>query len=199
MNRVYFVRHGHVDNPKDVFYGPTFPLSDRGHRQIEALAKDMDDAGVNPAAIVSSPYLRTIETANILATRFPNARQTMDDRLEEWRVNGWVGKPLSEFYAATRYNEYPTAPLPSSVEPLLACALRIQETVRELIELHPDSDICIVGHREPLASAILHYQQKGFETIRTLPLPRGSAWELLFDDPETPTEVHSRFDRSTLE
>jgi probable phosphoglycerate mutase len=200
MHRVYLIRHGHVDNPRCVFYGPTFPLSDRGYRQINALANDMADAGIHPAAIISSPYLRTLESANIIAARFPDARQTMDNRLEEWRVNGWLDKPLEEFYAATGYREHPSSPLPPTVESLASCAARVSAVIREAIALHPHADICIVGHREPLAAAILTYQGLGFETIRTLSLPRASGWELFFEEnEEIPHHAAFRFDRSSLE
>lgn len=66
--RLYFVRHGESEaNVLGVISnrGAVHGLTERGKRQVEALALDLQGAGVT--RIYSSPLLRALETADILA------------------------------------------------------------------------------------------------------------------------------------
>lgn len=63
--RISFVRHGTVDNPRDVFYGrlPGFVLSVEGDRQARAAAEALRHEPI--AAIYTSPMRRARQTADI--------------------------------------------------------------------------------------------------------------------------------------
>ncbi|MEO5927745.1 MAG: histidine phosphatase family protein [Patescibacteria group bacterium] len=196
MTRVFLIRHGLVLNPDKLFYGPTVPLSEQGHRQIEALRGDLREANANPAIILCSPYFRAHKSAEIIAEAFPDAPLTQDERLVEWQVGSWYDKPLKDFYAYTDYLDHPEQDLPEDIEPLTTCAARIQTVIRDAIINHQDKDIFIVSHREPMAAAILDYEEKGWGSIHALPLQVASAWELTFEGDETPTSLKLRFDRS---
>ena len=68
MQKFYFVRHGESDaNVLGVISnrGSIHGLTERGRRQVEALAPDLQGAGVQ--RMYTSPLLRAIETAGILA------------------------------------------------------------------------------------------------------------------------------------
>lgn len=199
MTQIYLIRHGHVDNPAGIFYGPDIQLSERGKRQIEALAQDFVTANIQPAHIYSSPYERTRETTAILAAHFSSAAVTFDERLREWQVNSWTGKPLKEFYAYTGHDKNPNAPLPSDIEPLAACADRIQTVITESINQHSEQTIFIVSHGEPLSSAILRYQGKDWSSVLTLTLPFASSWEAIFKETNKPLSLGLKFDRSNVE
>ena len=62
---VYLLRHGiaHDDSPtgKDA----DRPLTEEGRRKLRDVMKAIANAGVKPDAIVSSPYLRARQTAEI--------------------------------------------------------------------------------------------------------------------------------------
>lgn len=66
MSRIYLVRHGEAAAGWGGHADPG--LSDRGHRQAEAVAQALEPLG--PLAIVSSPLLRAQETAAPLARRW---------------------------------------------------------------------------------------------------------------------------------
>jgi alpha-ribazole phosphatase len=199
MTRVFLIRHGHVENPAHIFYGPDISISSRGERQIEALSQDMNGSEIRPALILSSPYRRAVQTADILARHFPDAMRKTDERLVEWQVGDWYGKPLADFYTYTKYEEHPADVLPPDIEPLSFCAARVHDVLRETVEQYPSADICIVSHREPMASAILSYQDMGWESIHDLSLPVSSAWELVFEASNQPITLKKRFDRSGME
>lgn len=199
MTRVFLIRHGHVENPAQVFYGPETPISERGKRQITALGQDLLDAGIHPAAIYASPYLRAQMSAAILSEAFQHLPITTDDRLKEWQVGDWYGKPLKDFYVHTNYLDHPDTKLPDDIEPLADCAARVQATIHEAVATHPSQDVILVAHREPLVSAVLSFEHKSFSGIHALPFHVANCWELTFDGGETPTSVTKRIDRSTLE
>lgn len=66
--QLHLVRHAHAGNPAR-WSGPDEerPLSEKGRRQAERLAALLATAGISPDVIVSSPRLRAVQTAEILA------------------------------------------------------------------------------------------------------------------------------------
>jgi broad specificity phosphatase PhoE len=63
---IYFVRHGEVHNPRNVFYGrlPRFRLSKRGQIQAQTVTNILSNKPLT--AIFSSPLLRARQTAKII-------------------------------------------------------------------------------------------------------------------------------------
>lgn len=92
---IYFVRHGLVHNPKQVFYGrlPRFKLSDFGLRQAEGLGPFFSGKPVD--GIFSSPLLRTRQTAQKIAAVKGISRIRQDaDLLETYTP--YDGRPVEE-------------------------------------------------------------------------------------------------------
>lgn len=64
---IYFVRHGETENnAKGIRQGPEGPLSAKGREQALATAKRFPKEKGRPQVIISSPYERTKETAEII-------------------------------------------------------------------------------------------------------------------------------------
>ncbi|MFO7623392.1 MAG: histidine phosphatase family protein [Anaerolineales bacterium] len=64
--RIFFVRHGHVRNPLNVYYGRLFgfPISAIGRQQALEAAYYLKDQSID--AVYSSPQLRACETAHTI-------------------------------------------------------------------------------------------------------------------------------------
>ncbi len=77
--KIWFVRHAEsVTNAGGVWLDQyTNPLTERGHQQAVIASKALPE---EPSLIVTSPFLRTKETAKPTLVRWPNARH------EEWPV-----------------------------------------------------------------------------------------------------------------
>lgn len=56
-------------------------LSQDGKAQISASSKRLRELGFSPAVVISSPYLRAVETADITAEYFPGARRAVEPAL----------------------------------------------------------------------------------------------------------------------
>ena len=186
MKTVYLIRHGKVENPDHIFYTPDFPLGVQGTHQAQALAKNIHDAGCHPTRIVASPYVRTRETAEIIAQALDGREIKTDDRLVEWQVGDWFGKPLNDFRTAAGYDEKPFHLKLKNIEQFESASTRIIAVIVELLTDMPEEGCSlIVSHREPMVAAILKLQGKSnWSEIPLLDFPPGSAWKLDFDGPD---------------
>jgi phosphohistidine phosphatase len=67
--RLYIMRHAWAEEPSDFRYPDDSqrPLTDDGRRRFRRVAAKFVERGVRPTQIASSPYLRTMQSAEILA------------------------------------------------------------------------------------------------------------------------------------
>lgn len=179
MKLIYLIRHGEVYNPQELFYGSEVELSERGKRQMTALAQDLQRSGVVPQTIVASPHLRTRQSTEIICGTLDAAYIT-DGRLVEWDVGHWFGRPKKIFYEQTRYDEIPLPALPPEIESLPNAGARVRTVIAELLQ--SEGTGLIVSHREPMVSALIQYQNLSWDMIHTLPFHVASAWRLIFSD-----------------
>ena len=76
--RYYFVRHGIAEDLSSSDFARE--LTKRGRKRVAASAKVMRKLGIQPAVIYSSPRLRALQTAQIIAAALKRDL-TVDDRL----------------------------------------------------------------------------------------------------------------------
>lgn len=83
MKQLFLVRHGNVDNPKNVVYGREtgFHLSEKGRLEIYNLARYFQTVPFD--VVISSPLERAKESADIIAANKTDTTLE-DDRLNEW-------------------------------------------------------------------------------------------------------------------
>jgi broad specificity phosphatase PhoE len=183
MKTIYLVRHGDVENPDGIFYSAAFPLSTRGVRQAQKLGEDMAATGLKPTRIVASPHVRTRETAEIIAQAIDGHVET-DERLVEWKTGSWIGRPLAEFRQAAGYDDPPPFRLKlDDVETFEQISERMRDCiVAELAKLEDGECSLLVGHREPLAIAIISLRHEpDWRNVPLLDIPKPCAWKLDFD------------------
>jgi len=131
MKTIYLIRHGHVDNPEHVFYDEHFPLSETGAKEATKLGKALKTASCEPSRIISSPYLRTRETAHIISSEIEGPEVEYDDRLKEWQVGNWFLKPLAEFRKHTSYDKTPFHPNTDGIEDIDSMAKRVRSAIQD--------------------------------------------------------------------
>ncbi len=94
------LRHGeansNVTNTLDSLDDQENHLTEKGKEQIVAAAKELKGSGVTK--IISSPFLRTQETAQILSDILGVSFE-VDDRLKEINVGVWNRKTITDLYA----------------------------------------------------------------------------------------------------
>ncbi|MCK9899483.1 hypothetical protein CC117_03375 [Parafrankia colletiae] len=155
LTTVHLVRHGEVFNPEKVLYGrlPGYRLSETGERQAKVTAEYL--AGLDVAAVVSSPLDRARQTATPIAEAHGVDLQ-VDPRLIESR-NAFEGRPFEAGPAVLRYPrmwKLLRNPLtPSWGEPYAEIASRMLTSVAEWRDTFPGRHVVLVSHQLPVWTA----------------------------------------------
>lgn len=134
MTKIYLVRHAEsLANAQGIYQGQTYdtPLSNLGKKQAAALAKSLK--GVHFDLVISSPLLRTRETAGYVTKKIE-----LEPRLLETNHGDWEGKHKSKIEATWPqiYTQWFTAPkhvvFPRG-EPFLKTQSRVLDWWSEII------------------------------------------------------------------
>lgn len=199
MKTVYLIRHGKVENPNKIFYTADFPLGQQGAHQAQAIAKDIRDANCKPVRIVCSPYVRARETAEIIAQTIGSHEVKIDERLVEWQVGDWFGKPLDAFRVAAGYDQEVFHLKLKDVEQFEEASARVIAVIQELLNSMEDGQCSLaISHREPMVSAILKLEgDTDWSRIPKLDFLPGSSWKLEFDGNRF-VQATKAFDRSAM-
>jgi len=178
--KILLIRHGAVQNPDGTNYGtlPGWHLSPQGREQIEQLGISLKAEQLTPCRIIASPLERAQETAAILSQSLDLQIKT-DDRLTEWNMGEWMGKPLKYFYETSGY--YSPQMVTEGMEPLDQLADRIIAAINDSLHIC-HGDILICSHREPMAATIIKLQNLPWPKIHQVDMPMGSVWQLDFED-----------------
>ena len=152
MTTVYLARHGESDwNAANRFQGHRDrPLTDLGRRQADALAELVAQENVD--AIYSSPLIRALETARIVAAR-TGLEVTELDGLREVDTGSWSG--LSRAEVQERF--------PEGFERWIAggsgwedgetyeeMGERVLRAIRAIAAAHPNGRVLVVSHGGPI-------------------------------------------------
>jgi len=180
MTTIYLIRHGEYENPEHVFpgRGPGFPLSERGRKQIAAVAQMLL---VQPVvAIYASPIVRTRQTAEILAEQC-NLDSIFDERLLEVRT-GMEGTPMADFDAIAG-NVYTPEFEAKGVETPAMITLRMRSCIDEIVRNYTGKIAICVSHGDPIRFAVASYSGKAatFEAARTIPVLLAGGYKLEFN------------------
>lgn len=158
-NLIHLVRHAEVHNPDHVVYGrlPHYGLSELGRQQALDAARYL--AGQPIVAVWSSPLERALETGGIIAARH-NLPVRVDDELTEWKLaDGWSGLvwealPEARPGELEAYLAHPWD-MPFSSETLEALGGRMVQSIKSINDRHPEGDVVIVSHQDPVQIARL--------------------------------------------
>jgi broad specificity phosphatase PhoE len=141
------LRHGATDwNRQGRFQGRTDnPLNDDGIAQAHAAAEKL--RAVELEHVVSSPLLRAVQTAQIIANIASRA-VTIDPGLIELDFGSFEGKPVRELMMRHGANgaQGLVDMLPADSEPWADVASRAMRSVGHWLDRHPRGEILFVCH-----------------------------------------------------
>ena len=114
---IYIIRHGQTElNIRNVLQGRSnHPLNETGIRQAEEAAERLK--GISFDAVYSSPLIRAVRTAEIIA---PAVKPVIDERLIEMEYGPYEGKSLRDLgpEVLTFFRDFVHNPAPEGMEPL---------------------------------------------------------------------------------
>lgn len=166
MKRVFLIRHGEVEYPRNkegepLIYGPDTPLAEFGRKQIKTLGKKLKKEKIE--VIYTSPYPRTIETSNILIKEFikPVPLKIVNN-LSDVDNSGFVKKELSmaEYAKLTDGGDSYSHQIFKKQESLIDICSRAIEIFEEIIKTEKKSCLAIVSHGDFLSALIWMIEQK---------------------------------------
>ena len=70
---IYLLRHGIAEDRSTTGRDPDRRLTDEGRAKLRRVLERAHQAGVRPSLILSSPYRRALETAEIMAAKLKPA------------------------------------------------------------------------------------------------------------------------------
>lgn len=148
---ISFVRHGEVYNPWRIFYGrlPHFRLSGQGYRQAEAAAEVLRSVPI--AAILCSPLLRALQTAQVLRALHPGVALRVSQRLTEV-YSPFEGSPVKELEARDWAIYWRILSL---YEQPLDVFRRTQELLGQVRRDYPGQHVVVVTHGDVIAFMLL--------------------------------------------
>ena len=151
-----FLRHGEVENRKNIFYGdlPGYQLSKKGQGQANKAAQYIAE-NFNIEYIYCSPLLRARQTAKPLSDLL-KVDITYTNNLIEWGgINIWKGKTFEEFIQTKEYELYLHDPINISTaeETYLNVYKRVQEIYKK------SSRSVFVSHQDTIRS-FTYYELK---------------------------------------
>jgi probable phosphoglycerate mutase len=167
--RVFLIRHGAtILSDEDRFAGATnVPLSDEGRQQARRLAVRLQ--GEQIAAVYTSPMIRTVETAQILAE--PHGLMVEKrEGLREISHGHWEQMTRHEVEEkfpdeASEWEKDPYTFAPAGGESGLAVTARALPTLIDLVRANPGGTILVVSHKATirlLLSSLLGFDPRRY-------------------------------------
>jgi broad specificity phosphatase PhoE len=178
----YCLRHGATDwNRQGRFQGRTDnPLNDDGIAQAHAAAEKLRN--VELGLVVSSPLLRAVQTAEIIAN-VVSKTVTIDQGLIELDFGSFEGKPVRELMlqhgASSAQGLVDMLPMDS--EPWADVASRAMRTVSQWLDRHPQDEILFVCHDAVMQAMAQTLSGKLFKNGHGKPfrfVRTGDAWTI---------------------
>lgn len=158
--KLYLVRHGETDwNIEGRIQGTIdVPLNERGRRQAACLAARLKRCGAG--AIYTSPLLRALETAQVIAASLGVA-VTSEPDLRERDFGVWQGLLASELPIRfpgelARLRADAADAFPPGGESFRQLMFRVAKAVDHLVRTAPDVDIVIVSHGGTTHALLCH-------------------------------------------
>ena len=151
MKRIYFVRHGESEsNATRTTRGSVTPLTEKGRQQARKTA--LRFLSIDPEVILTSPYPRALETAQIIAGLTGKPVEECASMHESIKPSSFIGMRVhapERKQAEAVYYEHLLADdrtyRHSNEESFKDLLLRATEALRYL-ELRPESHIAVVTH-----------------------------------------------------
>ena len=155
--RLHLVRHGHTDALGRVLSGraPHVGLSALGRAEAAAQAGTL--AGRPAVGVLSSPQLRTLQTAQAIADPLGLAVQT-EPALDEIDFAAWTGAAFAVLDTRADWQAWNglRSLAPSPGETMLAAQARAVALVQRLYAGSPDDELVLVSHADVI-KALLAY------------------------------------------
>ncbi len=171
---IFFIRHGEVYNPDNIFYGrlPRFSLSETGYLQVKSTIPYFVDKNIS--RIYSSPLLRAKKTADIIRYGINKPNIYINTLLNEV-YSPYDGHPISNL-EAKHWDIY--SKIDPEYEQPQDILTRVLKFSRNVIKRYPAEEIIAVTHADVIVFLTLwihgyeaKYQNKALIEKKQIEIP----------------------------
>lgn len=171
ISKIFLVRHGEVENPRQIIYGYLpLPLSAKGRTQITEAAGRLK--GENIAVIFASPQKRTQESAKIISRIISGGKIKVrtDRELRESALGHFwerLTRPQAELRDPKIFKDYYRQPgkIKAGGESLADMAKRVLAVIKKEAKKHPGENLVFVSHQDPIMAALLKIAGRDFNDL----------------------------------
>jgi probable phosphoglycerate mutase len=179
LGSIIFLRHGQAkNNTERILAGrtPGVPLTEEGVDQSEKAAKFLEE--MNISTIYSSPIERAKNTAEIVG-KHNSIDVRIDDRLIELDMGKFTGKPYDEIFSShgnvfMKFYRGELEIAHNGVETFEEVKKRIRDMVDHVIDNHPDENVVLVTHMDPIKAMLSTVVSFSPENLYELIIPNAS-------------------------
>ena len=179
MGSIIFLRHGQAkNNTERILAGrtPGVPLTEEGVDQSEKAAKFLEE--MNISTIYSSPIERAKNTAEIVG-KHNSIDVRIDERLIELDMGKFTGKPYDEIFSShgnvfMKFYRGELEIAHNGVETFEEVKKRIRDMVDHVIDNHPDENVVLVTHMDPIKAMLSTVVSFSPENLYELIIPNAS-------------------------
>ncbi len=174
-NRYYAFRHGEsmanvegiiVSNPDVGIH--RYGLSEKGRVQVQASAEKLAEL-IQDAVIVSSDFLRAVETAELVRAALGTDSIRLDVRLRERFFGKWDGMHYLNYSEAWEQDEINAELEMNGAESANAVRRRMEDVIASLETDFFDRNLVLVSHGDPLRLIQASLCGLEMEQNRTIP------------------------------
>lgn len=152
---LYIIRHGQTAGnvAKQLQGRRDNPLNDTGIQQAQEAASRLREAGVSFSRVYTSPLVRAVRTAGIVAAGVP---QTVDERLIEMDYGPYEGMSLNDPAPEVLefFKDFAHCPAPDGMEALASVVDRMGSFLDEVRDIAASQDILVSTHAIAMKGAL---------------------------------------------
>ena len=152
-----FLRHGEVQNEKDVFYAnlPGFYLSSKGEMQAKDAARNIKKL-FNIEKIITSPLLRARQTASIVNEELKIDIEVSHNIIEWSGPYEWIGKTIEEIKLTDSFKNYNNNPL--NLKNTLESLKNVHDRFK--LDYEKNENTLFVSHQDTIRAFTYYYLEE---------------------------------------
>jgi probable phosphoglycerate mutase len=184
MNRLLLIRHALNDwvGKRVAGWTPGISLNEEGRKQAARLAGWLEPVPLE--AIYASPLERALETAEPIAASHGLDVQVRES-LGETNYGELTGKAMDDILKTDMWKDFQAHPSRTrfpGAETIYEVQVRVATELEELLETHPEGNIAIVSHADPIRVAVAYYIGLPLDLVGRIWVTPASLTILRFDE-----------------
>jgi len=184
MNRLLLIRHALNDwvGKRVAGWTPGISLNEEGRKQAARLAGWLEPVPLE--AIYASPLERALATADPIAASHSLDIQVRES-LGETNYGELTGKAIEDILKTDtweKFQAYPSRTRFPGAETIYEVQVRVAAVLEELLETHPEGNIAIVSHADPIRVAVAYFVGLPLDLIGRIWITPDSLTILRFDE-----------------